>query len=76
MQQIPERGEWGHSPRFDDGLMMAEALEGLTDLQREVVVLVVAGFTQAEIAEALGVCQQRVSQVWSRATAKMQEFLV
>jgi len=52
-----------------------EMLACLTEAQREVVLLRAAGLTQAEIAQRLGIGQQRVSNRLSWAKKKLEKFL-
>ena len=51
------------------------ALERLTDKQREAVLLHLAGYTQQEIADKLGIGQQRVCRRLMAAGKKIKQFM-
>lgn len=55
---------------------LTEAMAGLSDLERQVVVMRFSeGKTQAQIAELLGVSQMQISRVLRRGLAKMRALL-
>lgn len=59
--------------RVEDRALLAEALAGLTEREREVVRLRFAdGKTQTEIAGVIGVSQMQVSRILARSVAKMR----
>ena len=58
----------------DDRILLDEVLSGFTPKEQEVVRLrFVMGFTQAEIAERLGIRQVQVSRLLRRTLKRMQE---
>ena len=56
-------------------LVIAEALETLTECQREVLCLTMVGYTQDEVAGALGITRQAVSDRYRRAIQKLRRNL-
>lgn len=57
---------------IDTALDLRRALQRLTDTQREALRLVMAGYTQREAAERLGVSRRSVRDRLGRAIATMQ----
>jgi len=51
------------------------ALDELDHRSREVVLAVLAGFTQEQVADLLGVSRPLVSQIWRRALESAREYM-
>jgi len=58
---------------IDQAIDIERALACLTAKQREAVVLAMQGYTQAEIAEALGITRENVAYRISRAYKSLQK---
>ena len=62
-------------PDPETRLDIEAAIEGLTDKQREALLLWLEGYTQEEIGERLGITHQAVSRLTERAVERIQESL-
>jgi RNA polymerase sigma factor (sigma-70 family) len=66
---------WECIEDVDLRLDLEAASERLTDKQRQVVVLYLAGYTQAEIGVALGIARTSVRDHIAGAKGKFHEFV-
>lgn len=60
---------------IDDLVDVGRAMERLTARQREVLALTVAGWTQEEIGERLGIAHQVVSEHLAKARETLESYL-
>ena len=60
---------------IDDLVDVGRAVERLTNRQREVLALTVAGWTQEEIGEELGITHQVVSEHLAKARETLESYL-
>lgn len=61
---------------IEERIMVRQALKRLTPLQRKILIrLVVNGEKEKDIAKAIGVTQQAISNIKIKALAKMKRYL-
>jgi DNA-binding NarL/FixJ family response regulator len=58
------------SDSVDDKIDVERAIGGLSLREKQIVYLFACGHTQGEIAEAVGLCQQRISQILANISKK------
>ena len=58
------------SGSVDDRIDMERAIDELSLREKQIVYLYACGHTQGEIAEAVGLCQQRISQILANISKK------